>query len=251
MRRAGLLLIALITVLSAGCRTATPPAEPPAEVAAADETSELPLEVHWARNSAEHRAVYLQAYRLAGERLEHKVTDLAPGTWAVALDADETVVDNSLYQKELHLAGEDFTQESWAAWVARREAPPLPGVLAFLARVRELGGRIAIVTNRKQPLCEDTEENFRAFSIPFDVILCQLPEEKRKEARWGRVEDGSASPDLSPLTIVMWIGDNIHDFPHLDQDHRHGDHEALERFGVDFIVMPNAMYGSWVGNPHD
>ena len=233
MRRAGILLIA---ALSFGCRAAAPG---------------LPLEIHWARNAAEHRVAYLQAYQLAGERLAHLVADLAPGTWAVALDADETVVDNSLYQKELHLAGEEFNQKSWAAWVARREAPPLPGVLAFLERVRELGGRIAIVTNRKQVLCPDTEENFRDHSIPFDVILCQLKGEKRKEARWGRIEDGSASPDLPPLTIVMWIGDNIRDFPNLDQDVRQGDHEALERFGIDFIVLPNPMYGSWVDNPQD
>ena len=44
--------------------------------------------------------------------------------------------------------GLPYSSDSWRAWVARREATPLPGAAAFLARVHDLGGRIAIVTNR-------------------------------------------------------------------------------------------------------
>ena len=45
--------------------------------------------------------------------------------------------------------------------MVRREATPLPGAAAFLARVRELGGRIAIVTNRLESECADTEAVFQ------------------------------------------------------------------------------------------
>ena len=77
------------------------------------------------------------------------------------LDGDETILDNSVYQVERFRAGLEFTQESWTAWVRRREAKPLPGAARFLARVRELGGRIAIVTNRLGSECDDTIASFR------------------------------------------------------------------------------------------
>ena len=175
--------------------------------------------------------------------------DLEPGTWAVALDADETVIDNSLYQKERAGLGLGFDSESWGEWVARKEATPLPGALGFLARVRDLGGKIAIVTNRRHSQCPDTEANFRSVSIPFDVILCRLPDQPRKEARWRRVEDGTAAEGLPPLDIVMWLGDNIEDFPDLGQELRNHPEAAFERFGLEYFVLPNPMYGSWEDNP--
>lgn len=244
--------LALAFLLSlTGCRTTTPaPVNQPGSRTPASETGteaaqalSLPHEVRWVRGSAEYRALLVQTYRFAGEVLAAKAADLEPGTWAVALDADETVIDNSLYQEERARIGEAYTSESWAEWVVRREAPPLPGALGFLARVHELGGKIAIVTNRRHVHCPDTEANFRAFSIPFDVILCRK-EDERKESRWQQVEDGTAS-QLPPLEIVMWLGDNIRDFPDLDQDLKSQPEVALERFGIEYFAFPNPMYGSW------
>ncbi len=243
--KASLLSLTLVLSLSA-CQTATPKlATTPSEAAIdAGTQRELPHEVRWVRDSAEHSANLIQVYRFAGEVLEAKAADLEPGTWAVALDADETVIDNSLYQKERTLIGEEYDRDSWGKWVARREAPPLPGALIFLSRVQELGGKIAIVTNRRHAHCPDTEANFRSFSIPFDVILCKK-QDSRKESRWQQIEDGTAAPDLPPLDIVMWLGDNIQDFPDLDQHLRDEPEEAFERFGIDFFAFPNPMYGSW------
>jgi len=222
---------------------------PAAQAANREGATNLPNDIHWARDSAERQAVYWQTYRLAGEMLAATVADLEPGTWAVALDADETVIDNSLYQKERAAIGESFSSESWADWVARKRAPPLPGALKFLAQIHELGGKIAIVTNRRVTQCPDTEANFKAFAIPFDVILCRQPDEPRKEARWRRVEEGTAAETLPPLDIVMWLGDNIEDFPNLGQGIRTQSAAAFKRFGVDFFVLPNPMYGSWEENP--
>ena len=55
-----------------------------------------------------------------------------PGSWAVVLDADETVISNVQYQIERARAGLTFTPESWHAWIGRREATPIPGAAAFL-----------------------------------------------------------------------------------------------------------------------
>lgn len=191
----------------------------------------------------------MQIYAQAGERLEELAQGRKAGTWAVALDADETVLDNSLYQKELSLTGDSFSQESWGAWVERREAPPLPGAIAFLELTRDLGGRIAIVTNRREALCEATEQNFDRYSIPYDVILCRPPETSDKQPRWDLVTEGRAAPDLPPLKILVWLGDNIHDFPGLDQEMRHAAEDHFADFGRQYFAFPNPMYGSWARNP--
>ncbi len=236
-----------LLLLFTACRGATPPptTQPESPAAGAETSQPLPKNVRWVRDSAEYRASLIQVYRFAGETLQAIAADLEPGAWAVALDADETVIDNSLYQVERAELGQDYSSESWAEWVARKQAPPLPGALSFLGRVHELGGKIAIVTNRKHAHCPDTEANFHTYSIPFDVILCKQPGEDRKEARWRSIEDGTASKSLPPLDVVMWLGDNIRDFPELDQDLKDKPEAAFERFGIEFFVFPNPMYGSW------
>ena len=86
--------------------------------------------------------------------------------------------------------------------------------------------------------------------MPFDVILCR-GETPDKHPRWESVANGTASPDLPPLEIVMWVGDNIHDFPGLDQELRFASSDEFSDFGDMFIVLPNPLYGSWEDNPPD
>jgi len=205
---------------------------------------------HWSRNSAEHKAAFLQTYTLATVALEAQVPTFEPERWAVALDADETILDNSEYQKEREAECKGYTSGSWRAWVLRREAKALPGAQAFLRRVDELGGVIAVVTNRDEAECPATMDNFRALDLPFDLMLCQTgPGEK--EPRWETIQKGTASPEYPPLKIVMWMGDNIGDFPDLDQSVREKGAEAFEPFGTRYFVVPNPMYGSWQRNPKE
>jgi 5'-nucleotidase (lipoprotein e(P4) family) len=234
----------LVLLLAAGCASTgveAPPTAPPA-------TAGLSLAVHWVRDSAEHHAALVQAYALAGERVGELAAEREAGTWAVALDADETVISNTLFQKELEVSGGRFSQERWQAWARRREATALPGARAFLERVHDLGGRIVIVTNRDEAICPDTEANFRDLGLPYDAMLCRRGE-SRKEPRWEQVVSGTAVPGLPPLEIVMWVGDNIQDFPDLGQDLRFEPDAAFADFGRKYVVIPNPMYGSWTSNP--
>lgn len=211
--------------------------------------SELPTGEHWTRSSAERRATVVQAYRAARERLEAMAAagELDGGPWAVSLDVDETVLDNSLYQKERVELGASFTPYTWTRWVARREAPVLPGVVAFVDRVRELGGIVALVTNRTDDECPDTRVNLDEEGVGFDLLLCKTgPSEK--EARWRMIEEGTADAAVPPARLVLWVGDNIRDFPGLDQDLRFEDETAFGDFGDRFFVLPNPMYGSWSRN---
>ncbi len=212
----------------------------------------MPDTVHWVRNSAEYRAIALQTYRLATAELERRAAGRPARSWAVILDGDETVISNAEQQKEQHEAGLPFNEASWSKWVERKAATPLPGAVAFLERTRALGGRIAIVTNRSQADCPATEENFKAQGIPYDLMLCK-PKEGRvdKDARFERVQNGEAAPGVPPLQVLMWVGDNIQDFPSLRQDIRGKGEEPFALFGNTYFAIPNPMYGSWERNPRE
>lgn len=211
-----------------------------------DLSGELPKQVHWVRNSAEYQALVVQAYNTATARImELDRNGELPDSWAVALDVDETILSNSQYRRERELGA----GTTWWSWVAREEATLLPGAREFIQRVHTLGGTVALVTNRHVSQCPFTERNLEAVGVSYDVILCQ-DGEREKEGRWQSIEDGTARDGLAPAEIVMWVGDNIHDFRGMDQHHRE-DASNFAEFGTRFIVTPNPMSGSWARNPQN
>lgn len=244
--RRWVIAVALLSVACGSARTAPPvtaPAAPPA--AAASPTAPDPEAIRWVRDAAEYRAIVMQVYRQATQRVEAQAKTRKAGTWAVVLDADETVISNLTYQVERSRAGLSFTPETWRDWVKRKEATPLPGAATFLARVRELGGRIAIVTNRTAAECDDTVAVFREHSLPYDAMLCRPDgSSSDKNPRFDAVAAGRTPAGASPLAIVAFVGDNILDFPGLTQKPAPDD-AALKEFGSRFFLLPNPMYGSW------
>lgn len=242
-------LIAAIGVAAllsgASCRSiATPPAQTPQPAAAA--APALPDGIRWVRDGAEYRAATLQAYRAAATSVAALAQGRQPGSWAVVLDADETIISNLQYQIERAQAGLGYTTESWHAWVARREATPIPGAALFLSRVHELGGRIAIVTNRLESECADTATVFKTHRLAYDLMLCRpdgTPSDKNP--RFAAVATGTTKAGGPSLDVLAFVGDNILDFPNLSQAAAQKADAALDAFGVKYFLLPNPMYGSW------
>jgi 5'-nucleotidase (lipoprotein e(P4) family) len=255
-------LSALLLLLSAtACRSAAPAAPPaapavphaaasPAPVASASPA--LPMSVRWVQRSAEYRASCVQTYRLAGAHVERAAAGRAPGTWAIVADGDETVISNVQHEVERARQGQygaPFDAQAWMAWVRRREATALPGAAAFLRRVHELGGRVAIVTNRLGAECDDTRANFEAQGLAIDAMLCRGEgEPSDKGPRFERVRSGQAFGS-GPVEVVAFLGDNIRDFPGGSQDLRKKGEDAFADFGARYFILPNPLYGSWESNP--
>ena len=231
-----------LVLCAVGCAPAAQRSVPAPPVA---EQATLPEAIRWVRVSAEHRALFLQVFAAASDRVRELAASRARDTWAVILDADETILDNSEYQRRRAVQGLGFTSETWDAWVREEEATALPGAVAFLTLVRELGGRIAIVTNREDYVCDETRRNLIALELAHDVVLCRVKGASDKNPRFDAIRRGTAAPNLGPLEVVAWIGDNILDFPALTQDVRNRDADAFSAFGRSYFMLPNPMYGSW------
>jgi 5'-nucleotidase (lipoprotein e(P4) family) len=251
--------ILLVSVLA--CRSAAP-ARPPATEAPASPaprtapvaapSPDLPKAVRWVQRSAEYRASFLQTYRAATAHVERAAGGRFSGTWAVVADADETVISNVQHEVErAREAGAEaaFDPARWTEWVRRREALALPGAAAFLRRVRELGGRIAIVTNRTATECDDTRANFEAQGLPYDAILCrEAGQPSDKNPRFEAVRTGTAFGS-GPVDVVAFLGDNIRDFPGGAQEMRQKGDQAFAEFGARYFIFPNPLYGSFESNP--
>ncbi|HKJ02273.1 MAG TPA: HAD family acid phosphatase [Longimicrobiales bacterium] len=238
-------LAALLTLALSACAGRAAAPAPPAPTSG---EAAVPLAIHWYRTAAEQRALYEQAYRWAGRHVRD-VAAAQTGPWGVVLDADETILDNSTYQLRRARAGLGYSPESWNAWVREEAAPALPGAVAFIAEVKRMGGRVAVVTNRDEAVCEPTRRNLADVGVAADVVLCRQPGPSGKEGRFRAVEEGTTPAALPPLTVVAWVGDNIQDFPGGSQSLRGADVSALADFGVRYFVLPNPMYGSWESNP--
>jgi 5'-nucleotidase (lipoprotein e(P4) family) len=220
---------------------------------AACATAPYPDGLHWFRDSAESKAAYIEIYRAATESARKLSQGLAPETWGVILDIDETILNNSEYQRRLALGGHKYEDSTWDAWVHEAAAPALPGAKAFIDTViDELHGRVALVTNRTQIQCDITEKNLRQLLIRYDLIACddtnpQDPHHGDKNGRFNAIAMGQlirpGKAELPPIQVLIFVGDNIQDFPHLSQS-LPGD---LANFGARYFVLPNPMYGSWQG----
>jgi acid phosphatase len=195
----------------------------------------------WYRRSAERRALSLQSYGLAQEKLGEKIAGGLPANWAVVFDIDETTLNNSAYQQARLDLGVGYSPASWTAWVNQKSAPAIDGVVPLMDAIHHAGGKVILVSNRMAMTeCPPTLENLAAVGIHADDMLCKTDSDD-KNPRFAQVE--------AAHKVIMYVGDNIKDFPNLSQDIRKSDASAFAKFGEDYILIPNSMYGSFDKNP--
>ncbi len=217
--------------------------------------------LHWFRNSVEYRALAIAVYSRAQSELpeiarRHKATG-----WFVIMDADETLLDNSDYSKEAEACGLDFWQPNWCDWSRARRARAVPGAASFTQAVHRNGGRIAIVTNRLAQEEEWTKDNLRKLGIEFDLIYLRTAESD-KAARWRKATDDMKAATRSSPVPVMWVGDQITDFPTFDSSGaitgaqsqsslQNAQGSAWSEYGTRFVLLPQPLYsggGGWTAN---
>jgi 5'-nucleotidase (lipoprotein e(P4) family) len=205
------------------------------------------------QKAAEYRALAFQAFNIAGMQLDadEKNRKKLPRAErkkqrAVVVDVDETVLDNSPAQAVQVKNRLPFIQENWTAWINMRRAKAIPGAIDFLNDASRKGARIFYVTNRIEVEKQPTIDNLKALGFPDvsgETVLVKTTESS-KEARRQAI--------LQRYRIAILIGDNLDDLSNVFErktvDARFAEvDKTREMFGRKFIVLPNAMYGTWEG----
>lgn len=199
----------------------------------------------WQQRAAEYRALCLQAYRIAGERVEvmsHQQT-LRPR--AIVTDIDETVLDNSPYTARISLEGKTWSQASWEEWTAKAACDTVPGAPSFFKYAAEKGFTIYYVTNRLESERAATLKNLRRYDFPFadnEHLLLSSGNSNKEERR---------RAIAMKYEIAMLVGDNLGDFAEdfykkTPEERSAAVDRLQEQFGRRFIVLPNLMYGDWL-----
>jgi 5'-nucleotidase (lipoprotein e(P4) family) len=230
--------------------------------------SALSEAVKWQTTSKEYQLLSRAIYQQASAALA--MASLPKQNWVVAMDVDETILDNSPYQVGLDERGLSYTPESWANWVMREQASLVPGVNVFIKKVLDMGGKLAFITNREKNLDSHTWQNLLAQGLPINtentcLIGRSVPDKTAidsvniindKDLRRQQIKTGVAdcyhdkadkqTSDVwaSSKLIIMEVGDNIEDFSGVTQEDAKIT-ELLQQWPQKLILLPNPMYGSW------
>jgi 5'-nucleotidase (lipoprotein e(P4) family) len=209
--------------------------------------------VLYMQKAAEYRALSYQAYNLARLRLDADLDkrnvkklpkDQRKLPRSIVVDIDETVLDNSPSQANAIKTGRPFNQTDWYAWGEMRRAKAIPGAVEFLNYAVSKGVKVFYVSNRDEVQKAATIDNLK--SVGFNDVSAENVLLRTTESG----KDARRAFASSKHRIVMLIGDNLDDFTNAFERKSVADRFAevdkvREEFGKRFIVVPNAMYGTW------
>lgn len=205
------------------------------------------------QKAAEFRALSYQAFNIARMQLEAdlekknlkklpKAERKRPR--AIVVDIDETVLDNSPAQAYSVKNRTAFNLKDWYAWGDMRKAKALPGSVEFLNYAVSKGVKIFYVSNRDEVQKQATIDNLKSVGftdVSNDNVMLRTS---------GSGKEPRRSVVAQTHRIVLLMGDNLDDFSDVFERKSIADRfaevdKARDLWGKRFIVLPNAMYGTW------
>ncbi len=213
-----------------------------------DFNEQLVMATLWMQTAAEYKACCYQAFNLAKMLVDKKLAEgISIKPLAIIVDCDEAVIDNSAYEAGLIGTENAYSSKTWDLWMQAAEAKEIPGATEFLNYVNEQGVETFYVTNRtKETGYEGTMKNLLDLGFPNvdEKHLMLKTETSNKQPRRDMV--------LEEYEVIFYLGDNCGDFAvdyyHASLEERNAAAVAdKDKFGIDFIVLPNPTYGDWDG----
>lgn len=204
---------------------------------------EFAMGLRYQQQSAEVRALQLQAYRLATQQLDAAVAGQDASKLAIITDLDETAIDNTpLLVRDMQNCHTYDTWDTWKHWERDGKPTVIPGAKAFFDHAASLGVNIYYISDRYDENKDATMATLKELGFPgVDADHVLLYDKSKAERRASVAEK---------YTIVLQLGDTLADFDgafkikELDQLNKLVEENA-DRFGKDWIMLPNATYGTW------
>ena len=219
-----------------------------------DKASKSSAATHWQRNSLEYCRLAVNAYDQALAAAGRIAKTHKPKTWVVLMDADETVLDNSLFDRERDRCAMPVQDAQWENWVHADMARDVPGAAAFTNAVHKLGGLVGIVTNRAQADDATTQATLKKAGIWFDYEI-GMADKPDKVARWNGAVDHFRKAFGGHPRAVMWLGDQVTDLAIVDKTgailRAMSEKDDGAGIGTYLFLLPNPMYGGWMKNDDD
>ncbi len=230
--------------------------------------------------SAEAQGLMMQSFKVARNCLDDAIAKNG-GTGeglAIITDMDDTLVDGVHYTTDLMLGGKRNNVQ-FAQFLMTDACNALPGALDFLNYAKENGVEIFYVTNRSEKGYKSTEEGYQnkngydenqdsltddlGISM-YNISLKQLQYLKFPYADEehliinNALKDSPRSKESARQSIIakgfqiaMLLGDDINDFTDdfekeaITRANQATDTAYKDKWGTEWIVLPNAVYGSW------
>lgn len=214
------------------------------------------------QTAAEYHACCLQAYQVAADQLLQRLQEKKPSRPAVVLDLDETVFDNTRFQTFLYRERLPYSDAWWEIFERDHadEVSLLPGAKTFIQLCQQRQVSTVFISNRSTQYLSAAQSVFTRHGV--DLIgsewLFRAP---------GAGGDKSVRRQLAEtrFQVLLYLGDNLRDFdeafrvsrtdePQLDDltvfarveaERRQRVEAEKNRWGRDWIIFPNPIYGEW------
>ncbi|MCL6272203.1 hypothetical protein M3P05_19975 [Sansalvadorimonas sp. 2012CJ34-2] len=220
--------------------------------------SELKQAIHWKQCSAAFKAICLQTFAFAERALEAKLAKDPHAQVNLVLDIDDCLVECSSFFAGMMDSDETMTPERNNEWwknAQKKQSTPLPGALKFINKFKDNPRvHITYLTSRGNPegIEQWTIDMLKELGFP----LADAGHVRVSNPSTGRKPDHvKAIKEKNGIQECLLMGDKLSDFgepcPKDHDNRRKWVHERKEKWGRDYIVMPNPVYGMWENLTHD
>ena len=215
----------------------------------------------WQKSSAEYEVLARQSFAVARRNLDRAMAD--PG-WtaaleqtrpfanlppAIVLDLDETVLDNTPYEERIVRTDGEFGRDGFQAWCEEAKAPAVPGAQEFLRYADGRGVAVFYVSARTEAQRACTLANLERIGLPLhqgsDGLLLRAK----------RGKSGHRAHIARDFRILLLVGDSLEDFVEgskaTPEQRRQVARSHADRWGKQWIMLPNPMYGHWEATLYD
>ncbi len=203
------------------------------------------MAVLFQQQSAEYRALCLQAYHFAQLRVDNSIhANKGKLPLAVITDLDETALDNGAQYGWEYKNNKTFVPKDWDEWCKMEKADAVPGSVDFFKYADAHKVDIYYVSNRDTSEVDATLDNMKKLGFPQldkSHFLFKVKESSKEERR---------KEVAKTHNIILLLGDNLNDFASLFEEKSIADRKAAvdqsaKEWGEKFVVLPNAVYGDW------